>query len=171
MILIIRDRSGNFVLGQEKVDKILQYTKYMNRISTRLKAGKDDIELSTKLPTWKWKREFLPPDLQAIHLQCSPSPVGVKSPPPGRPGLEEVAISKKRQISSDDDTDDVSKKLRGASQDATGQDMVEEEAIQKKAKGGEKPADSSLGPMDTTGASSQVRKYTLLQLQPNPTVR
>ena len=127
----------------------------MNRIGTRLKVGKDDIELSTKLPTGKWKRELLPPDLPAIDLQYNPSPVGVTSPPPGRPGLEEVAISKKRQISSDDDADDISKKPRAASKDAMVEDMADEEAIQNKAKGGEKPAVSSLGPMDRGKFTSQ----------------
>ena len=80
-------------------------------IRTRLRVGRDDIELSTKLAGGKWRRELLPHDLPAIDFMYSPGPVQTSSPPPGRPGMTGIQ-ARKRQKSPESEEDDVSKKQK-----------------------------------------------------------
>ena len=84
------------------------------KVRTRVKVGRDDLELCTKLPGGKWKRELLPPDLPPIDFLYSPGPAQTSSPPPGRPGRDSDSFwSRKRLKSPDSETDEASKKLKG----------------------------------------------------------
>ena len=103
-----------------------------HKVRTRVRVGREDIELSTRLPSGRWIRELLPTDLPAIDLFYSSGPVQTSSPPPGRPGREAMP-SGKRPMSADSDVDDdASKKHKGDSQvddkevEKHTEDMIEE---------------------------------------------
>ena len=54
---------------------------------TRVKIGRNDIELSTREPESNvWRKKLLPGDLPNIDLDSSLRPGTRSSPPPGRPG-------------------------------------------------------------------------------------
>ena len=106
---------------------------------TRVKVGLEDIELCTRMPDSSvWRRQRLPSNLPTIDLDCTSRPDMSLSPPPGRPGREEmlaVAVGgvlssrremekaqaeltrkneeKKRQYSSDSDSDENGKGKKG----------------------------------------------------------
>ena len=99
---------------------------------TRVKVGLEDIELCTRMPdSGVWRRQRLPSNLPTIDLDCTSRPDMSLSPPPGRPGREEMLAEavrgvlssrsemeearaelakkneeKKRQLSSDSDSDE-----------------------------------------------------------------
>ena len=87
-----------------------------HKVRTRVRVGREDIELSTRLPSGRWIRELLPTDLPAIDLFYSSGPVQTSSPPPGRPGREASPSGKRPKSADSDDDDDASKKHKGNSQ-------------------------------------------------------
>ena len=93
------------------------------KVRTRVRVGREDIELSTKFPTGKWRRELLPADLPAVDFLYTPGSPQTSSPPPGRPCRD---ASKKRGKSSDSEGEDTSKKKKSDSQNSTEKDKSSE---------------------------------------------
>ena len=94
----------------EKIAYEIRDADRVNKTRTRIKVGRDDLELSTKLPGGRWRKQVLPQDLPPIDLLYSSAQVLSLSPPPGRPGIN----LKKRQKSPDIELD-ASKKAKGDS--------------------------------------------------------
>ena len=68
---------------------------------TRVKVGLQDIELCTRLPdSGIWRRQRLPSNLPSIDLDCTSRPDMSLSPPPGRPGREEMLAEAVRGVLS-----------------------------------------------------------------------
>jgi hypothetical protein len=101
---------------------------------TRVKFGRDDIELSTRDPnTTVWRKQPLPSNLPKIDLDRTSSHAPTSTPPPGRPGRNEMlaeaiegvvahrrvveeaeaAKARKRQFSDSDSDSEGAKKARG----------------------------------------------------------
>ena len=108
----------------EKIAFEIREAGRVDKIRTRVRVGRDDIQLSTKLPNEKWKRELLPPDLPEIDFSFTSSPAPTSSPPPGRPGRDH---SRKRPKSSDDEVDDASKKQKGDEKDISEEKNIGEQ--------------------------------------------
>ena len=104
----------------EKVAFEIRDADRVNKTRTRIKVGREDLELSTKLPGGRWKKQVLPFDLPPIDLLYSSAQVQSLSPPPGRPGMQYINL-KKRQKSPDVE-EDASKKAREDSPTLTGVD-------------------------------------------------
>lgn len=105
----------------EKIAYELREAGREEKVRTRVKVGREDIELSTKLPTGKWKRELLPPDLPAVDFSYSPGPAPTSSPPPGRPGRD----GSRKRPKSNDNEGDVSKKQKSDRKDSTEKEKTE----------------------------------------------
>jgi hypothetical protein len=72
---------------------------------TRVKIGKSDIELSTReTGCTVWRRQTLPDNLPEIDLDCSFRPAMPSTPPPGRPGRDQI-----REIDSQDMEEETAK--------------------------------------------------------------
>ena len=116
---------------REAVEKIaydIRVAGTTSKVRTRVRVGREDLELCTKLPGGKWQRELLPPDLPAIDLLYSSEPVQSLSPPPGRPGIDDL-ITRKRQKSPDSEAEDITKKYKHGTPPKVGNkvgDMVED---------------------------------------------
>ena len=108
----------------EKIAFEIREAGRVDKIRTRVRVGREDIQLSTKLPNEKWKRELLPPDLPEIDFSFTSSPAPTSSPPPGRPGRDH---SRKRPKSSDDEVDDASKKQKGDEKDISEEKNIGEQ--------------------------------------------
>ena len=67
------------------------------RLRTRITVGRNDLELSTKMPDGRWKYQPLPAGLPKIDLECTGRPSLSSSPPPGRP--DRIEEDRKRQYS------------------------------------------------------------------------
>ena len=77
-----------------------------SRTMTRLRVGREDIELSTKVASGRWRRELLPHGLPAFDLLYSPGPEQSSSPPPGGPGIYTIPV-RRGQASHGDDYQDI----------------------------------------------------------------
>ena len=110
----------------EKIAFEIREAGRVEKVRTRVRVGREDIELSTKLPTEKWRRELLPPDLPKIDFSYIPCPAPTSSPPPGRPGRD---LSRKRPKSSDTEGDDVTKKQKNDEKSDTVENNIEEPEI------------------------------------------
>ena len=93
----------------------------VNLTNTRVKVGRDDLEWYTRQPNSKvWRRQPLPDNLPDFDLDFTTSPAKTTSPPPGRPGRNDLLAAdnkedeRKRQMSpdSDRDEDDAVKKAK-----------------------------------------------------------
>ena len=113
---------------REAIEKIafdIREAGRADKVRTRLRVGREDLELSTKLSGGKWRRESLPFDLPPIDFTYSPSPAPSSSPPPGRPGLvSTTTMDRKRQKSPSSDEDEGLKKHRGEISDISQVDRV-----------------------------------------------
>ena len=100
----------------------------MNKTRTRIKVGREDLELAVKLPGGRWRGQTLPDDLPSIDFLYSSSQAQSFSPPPGRPGIQDKNL-KKRQNSPDVETDGA-KKPREKSPDIV-EENYEENTIER----------------------------------------
>ena len=77
---------------------------------TRVKVGRNDIELWSKTPGGKWKKFTLPSDLPVIDLNFVQTAAQSSSPPPGRPRISIERSNK--QLGPDVIVEEVSKMIR-----------------------------------------------------------
>ena len=84
------------------------------KLRTKVVVGKDDLELSTKLPTGRWKVHALPGGLPGIDLEARNRWSLSSSPPPGRPCR--IEDDRKRQLSGSD-SEDLVRKSKQSKQD------------------------------------------------------
>ena len=78
------------------------------KLKTRIKVGRDDLELSLKYPNSVWKSEPLPGGLPEVDLEVGSRSPLTSSPPPGRPGRSDQTtknLLKKRPLSGSDNED------------------------------------------------------------------
>ena len=96
--------------------RTLEYITYTRResmkdkgikLKTRVKVGRDDLDLSVKFPNSGWKSEPLPHGLPDIDIHAVGGPAITLSPPPGRPDRPQ----RKRPLSSGGSQDHL-KRLR-----------------------------------------------------------
>ena len=92
----------------EKIAFEIRDADRVNKTRTRIKVGREDLELAVKVPGGRWTRQTLPDDLPSIDLLYSSSQAQSFSPPPGRPGIQDSNL-KKRQKSPDLETDGAKK--------------------------------------------------------------
>ena len=73
--------------GYRAVESIAYEVRKNLKHKTRVKIGRNDIELSTRENgSSVWKRQALPDNLPKFDLARSVAPALSSSPPPGRPG-------------------------------------------------------------------------------------
>ena len=88
------------------------------KLKTRIKVGRDDLELSLKYPNSIWKSEPLPGGLPDVDLEVGGRSTLTSSPPPGRPGRSEYEqrsrnLQQKRPLSDSENEETVKRSREG----------------------------------------------------------
>ena len=91
------------------------------KLRTKVAVGKDDLELSIKMPNGRWRYQPLPKGLPSIDLEARRRLSLTSSPPPGRP---DMSYDDRKRQHSGSDADASAKKTKTGS-DREGDEMVD----------------------------------------------